>query len=70
MDGKIRIGFPKVSVGRDGCLRWNDAYLEAKRLKAKGRVKQYSDPVADGKIFRARYQKGIVLVQQRGRYFN
>ena len=70
VDGKICIGFPKLGVRGDIALRWNDAYLEAKRLKAKGRVKQYSDPVADGKIFRARYQKGIVLVQQRGRYFN
>jgi hypothetical protein len=33
VDGKISIGFPKVRIAGNGALRWNDAYLEAQRLK-------------------------------------
>ena len=65
-DGNISIGSPEVSVGGDGALRWNDAYLEAQRLKAEGRIKQYGDPVAYCKEIWCRDQKSIVLVAKRG----
>ena len=55
-----------MRIGGNGALRWNDAYLEAQRLKTEGRIEQHCNSVAHCKVFWSRDQKSIVLVAKRG----